>query len=72
MKQFRCTKCRCMRFWRVSTSEHIVDWSQEGAVEGHPRIEGAGQTLLHPLFRCAECGHYVSDATAIEMDKEVL
>ena len=72
MKVFSCTKCRCKRFWRRVTKEQLVDWSREGAIAGHPYLEG-GQFPYFPIaFACAECGTQVNAKTAAEMEEQVL
>jgi hypothetical protein len=61
-----------MRFWRQVMMEQMVDWSWEGAVEGHPFLEDGSHPVLPVRFACAECGLLVPPSTAEEMDKEVI
>ncbi|MBA7678379.1 hypothetical protein ES703_86653 [subsurface metagenome] len=72
MKVFECPKCKCRRFWRRITREQIVDWTREGAVEGHPYLEGGPLPLFPIVFVCAECGEQVDEKTAAKMEDEVL
>ncbi len=72
MRVFECPKCRGKRFWRRITKEQVVDWTREGAVEGHPYLEGGPLPLFPVVFACAECEEKVDEKIAAEMEEEVL
>ena len=72
MKEFSCPKCRCKRFWRRRVVELLVDFGREGAIEGHPRLEGPERAYTIPNFVCAECGSAVSMAVCKEMEAEII
>lgn len=71
-KNFSCPKCHCKRFWRMRTLEMIVDFGVEGAIAGHPRLEGPEQVLIQSNFRCAECGFIIAGDMASAMEAEVV
>lgn len=71
VKEFKC-KCGCKRFWRVWPLEMLVDFGREGAVAGHPMLEGPVTQYLPPRFLCAECGAAVPAETAELMEAEVI
>lgn len=72
MKEFSCPRCHCKRFWRHRVVELLVDFGREGAVEGHPFIEGPEREYTPPVFRCAECGYLVEGEEARTMNAEIL
>lgn len=72
MKEFSCPRCGCKRFYRERVVEQLVDFSKEGAVKGHPYLQGAEKEAIKPFFRCAECGDRVGSATARLMNAEIL
>ena len=68
-KQFSCV-CGSRNFtlhWKTMTE---VDFSQEGAVEGHPFLRNVEERF--DSFICFECGEEVPEEQAQEMLKEVL
>lgn len=69
MKVFSCV-CGSKQFTLVKRTYTVVDFSQEGAVEGHPFIRSSGE--LFNNFLCYECGAEVPDEQAQEMFKEVV
>lgn len=69
MREFNCT-CGSKQFTLVRRTYTEVDFSQEGAIEGHPFIRSAGE--LFDGFVCYECGAVVPDDQAQEMLKEVI
>jgi len=69
MKEFSCI-CGCKQFTLVKRKYTEVDFSQEGAIEGHPFIRNAGE--LFDSLLCFECGEAVSDEQAQEMLKEII
>ena len=72
MKEFSCPKCHCKRFWRQRVVELLVDFGREGAVEGHPFIEGPEREFTEGTFICAECGFVIRGETAHSMNAEIL
>lgn len=67
----KCRKCGCRRFWRIEEIERMVDFGQEGAIEGAPFLEGSPHRERPIKFQCAECGNWPGADTAIEMEKIV-
>jgi len=72
LKTFSCPKCGCKRFWRRRVVELFVDFGREGAVAGHPMLEGGERAYTIPNFVCAECGSAAPMAMCKEMEVEVL
>lgn len=72
MEVFSCPKCKCKRFWRMRTVELLVDFGQEGAIEGHPKLEGPERDYIKSNFRCAECGFIIAGDMARAMETEVM
>ena len=73
MDIFECPECKCRRFWRVRHLELLVDWGREGAVKGHPFLEGPEREYMPVWFRCAECGYHIRHTVTLEkMAKAVL
>jgi hypothetical protein len=72
MIEFKCKGCGCRRFWRHSTKELLVDFGREGAIAGHPALEGSEKSYLPTQFQCAECGLLVDSETAKQMEAEVI
>lgn len=70
MIKFCCPGCGCSRFTLVRRNLTDVDFSQEGAIEGHPFIMDAGSIFIH--FLCYECGKEVPTEQAEKMLKEVV
>lgn len=72
MIKFSCPKpgCGCSRFTLVRRTFADVDFSQEGAIEGHPLISDAGNRF--DSFLCYECGEEVPTEQAEKMLKEVI
>lgn len=69
LKQFSCT-CGSRQFTLVRRHYTEVDFSQEGAIEGHPFIRDAGGRF--DSFICFNCGEEVPGEQAQEMLGEVL
>ena len=69
MKEFSCS-CGSKKFVLVQTSGTLVDFSQEGAIEGHPRLNTIGTDSY--LFKCDSCGVTVPYGQAREMRSEVI
>lgn len=69
-KQFGCPQCGSKQFVLVRNSGTLVDFSREGAVEGHPFLKNVGEESC--LFKCDRCGTTVPDEQAQEMLKEVI
>lgn len=69
-KQLKCPQCGCWRLILVRCSGTLVDFSKEGAIEGHPFLENIGEESY--LFKCDGCGTRVPDEQAQEMLKEVI
>ena len=77
MKKFQCPECSCQLFALVSETVVGVDFSREGAIEGHPFISNrhlfVSRTSGHfKLFVCTGCNKAVPDEQAQEMIKEVI
>ncbi len=72
VKSFSCHKCGCKRFWRRRSSELLIDFGREGAVEGHPALEGPEKTYTPPYFVCAECGVAAPMEMCKEMEAEIV
>jgi len=70
MKEFTCTKegCESKQFVIVTTRQTLVDFSREGAVEGHPFLEYLS-TSAGGVF-CYECETRVPDEMAREIVRE--
>lgn len=70
MKRFSCPACGCQRFTLVRRTHTDVDFSKEGAIEGHPFLSSAGERF--DGFLCYECGTPVPAKQANEMLREVI
>lgn len=70
MIKFSCPKCGCERFTLVRETYLGVDFSQEGAVEGHPLISSGGNKFSS--FQCTHCREEVPTEQAEKMLKEVI
>lgn len=68
-KQFSCM-CGCKNFTLHRRTMVEVDFSQEGAIEGHPFIGSVSSKF--ESFLCFACGAEVPDKQAQEMIKEVV
>lgn len=72
IREFSCPLCGCKRFLMHRHLKLLVDFSREGAVEGHPFLEGPEQQSQPTYFSCAECQAVVPNEMSTEMQKEVL
>lgn len=70
MKQFSCPKCGSKEFTLVRRQLTAVDFSQEGAIEGHPFLRQSSNQF--ECFLCADCGEEVPEEQAQEMLIEVV
>ena len=70
MKEFKCD-CGSGKFLLITTNTLLVDFTQEGGVEGCPHVTPATNSSQY-LFKCDECGATVSDEQAQEMRREVI
>ncbi len=68
-KQFSCV-CGFSQFILIERRYTGVDFSQEGAIEGHPYIQDSRN--IFDSFVCSKCGEKVPDREAQEMRKEVI
>lgn len=68
-KQFSCM-CGCKNFTLHRRRMTEVDFSQEGAIAGHPFLRNAGERF--ESFICFDCGAEVPDKQAQAMLKEVI
>jgi len=71
VKEFKCLECGCKRFWRRRVVELLVDFGREGAIEGHPMLEGPEKAYTIPNFVCAACGSAVPMTMCKEIETEV-
>lgn len=69
MKEWTCI-CGSKLFSLVKQEATIVDYSAEGAIEGHPHISRGSVGM--PVFVCVRCHTQVPDMVAEEMIKEVI
>lgn len=69
MKQFSCA-CGCKHFRLINHTLTLVDFSREGAIEGHPHIRNAGTRFVS--LTCTNCGATVPDEQAQEMLVEII
>lgn len=56
----------------MRTVELLVDFGREGAIAGHPMLEGPERDYIKSNFRCAECGFIISGDMASAMEAEVM
>lgn len=70
MKEFKCPECGNTKFVVVYRHYTVVDFSQEGAIEGHPMIENGGESF-DSIF-CDNCSEPVEGDTIQEMLKEII
>ncbi len=70
MKQFKCD-CGCMKFILIQKQETSVDFSREGAIEGHPFISTLG--LHFVSIECFSCGaHFVDPTELSEIQRAIV
>lgn len=69
MKQFTCV-CGSQGFYLTQESETFVDFSKEGAVEGHPFLGGKDTRFAD--IRCAKCRTQVLGNAIEAMRKEII
>lgn len=69
MKEFTCV-CGSKKFYMVQTCETLVDFSKEGAIEGHPFLGGTASYFTHII--CAECKTPVPKSIEKAMRKEII
>jgi len=74
MVEFSCPKCGCKRFTLVKKNFIDVDFSQEGAIKGHPAISRhlVEQDSGFEYFLCYECGEEVPTEQGEKMFVEVI
>lgn len=65
-----CELCRHRVFIMVDEQHTLVDYSQEGAIEGHPLIQRQGTIPIK--IRCAACYNTVEHNEAEQMRKEII
>ena len=72
MKEFTCPKegCESHKFVLVTTRQTLVDFSREGAIEGHPFLEHLS-TSSGVIF-CYECEERIPHDMAQEIAREVI
>ena len=70
MIRFSCPKCGCEKFTLVRETYLGVDFSQEGAIEGHPLISSGANKFS--CFQCCGCKEKVPPEQAEKMLKEVI
>lgn len=72
MKEFTCPKdgCDSKQFVLATIKQTLVDFSREGAVEGHPFLEHLS-TTSGDIF-CYECEEKVPSDMRQEMSKEIV
>lgn len=70
MKEFGCSKCNSTRFVVVHRHYTVADFSQEGAIEGHPAISRGGD-IFDSIF-CDNCSEPVEGETIQEMLREII
>ena len=70
MKEFKC-ECGSKEFILFQQKETLVDFSREGAVEGHPYLTSVG---IHATsMECFSCGAKVTDSVTFqEMLSEIV
>lgn len=69
MKKWTCI-CGSTRFSRTRQETTIVDFSREGAIEGHPLLEQIAPG--NALIQCTQCGSYPPNEVQKEMLKEIV
>lgn len=69
VKEFKCPKCGGTKFTVVYRHYTVADFSQEGAIEGHPMISSGG--IRFDSIFCDNCSEPVEDEVAQEMLREV-
>ena len=70
MKEFKC-KCDSKEFILFQQKETLVDFSREGAVEGHPYLTSL--SLHATSIECYSCGAKVTDSVTFqEMLREIV
>lgn len=72
MKEFKCTNCGSKRFKMIRVVEQVVDFGREGAIAGHPSLEGSERQRSGPEFQCAECGADIGWEQRDAMKAEVI
>ncbi len=72
MKEFICPKkgCGSKQFVLTTTKQTLVDFTQEGAIEGHPHLEHIS-TSTGTIF-CCECQARLPLNMTKEMLKEII
>jgi len=70
MIEFVCPNCGSKQFTLVKKRYTEVDFSQEGAVEGHPFLHSTREEFNS--FICAKCGGVIHEEQSQEMLREVL
>lgn len=71
-KQFKCPNCGCQNFTLAQRTLMEVDFSREGAIEGHPFLGTRSRVEGEFDFVCFDCCETVPDEQAKEMLKEVI
>lgn len=69
-KQFKCPECGSQNFTLARRVLTEVDFSCEGAVEGHPFLRNVSKVF--DGFVCSGCGEDVPEEQAQEMFQEVM
>lgn len=69
MKEFHCPECGYQSFTMVHRKYTAVDFSKEGAIEGHPALTSAGEVF--ECFICDNCTLSVPEGQAKEILREV-
>jgi len=70
MKEFKC-ECGSRKFILTQKQETSVDFSREGAIEGHPFISNLG--LHFVSIECLSCGAHVTESNVYEeMSREIV
>ena len=70
MKEFNCPDCGSRSFTMVHRRYTDVNFSQEGAIEGHPELHSAGEVF--DSFFCNDCACSIPGEQAQEMLEEVI
>ena len=70
MKVFKCD-CGSMKFLLITTNTLLVDFTQEGAIKGHPHLT-LDSNSSQDIFKCDECGATVPHEQVLEMRREVI
>ncbi len=68
----KCIRCGCRRFWLNKQTVQMIDFSREGAIEGHPFIEGGPLESGKDYLVCAECNCVVDQALEPKMKELIL